>query len=170
MAVVKFDDTAVGQSVFIPGVGRNGEIIRLKDHGGKRYQVRVLLEDGREITYRRQTWYATSRSGGAVGGVGIDVGAGVAQPEPRRPVGNNVRRSRGKNFKPGARRPPRKPRVPPRKPVRGRPRKPETVESLRGKFPDIQPKVPGPPVPKPAAGVWTAEMKKWFGTDPKPMD
>ena len=153
MTVVKIDVATEGQIVYFPGVGREGTVLQLIIHHGHNQSAVILLSDGREITYTRKTWYAVDKEHIPVDkrGQGIPVGA----DRIRKPI--HVARSTQERN-----------RLRPRKRV-------TTPAQVRSKVLDVRPRpespadwpktqiaIPGPPVPKPAFGVWTDELKKWF--------
>lgn len=156
MSVVKIDDVVEGQEVFIPGVGREARVIQLIMHHQHNQGVVVILSDGREVTYSRKTWYAIDVN--SIPNRKKNQGVVVGTDKVRRPIQiAQTKRQRKEISRPGKVTIPTKPsnRIP------GNREKP--VPPID--WPTSQPKIPGPPVPKPSDGIWTDEIKGWFSND-----
>lgn len=146
---VDFDTTTEGMAVFVPGAQQFGTIVEVKFLGRRRNEVVVLLENGNEVTYKKRTWFAVhphEAPGKAVKRADAAVGK-LHQPAP-------------KPKKPQTRMPfsiDRRRRSTPRQDVQ------EIVEAGTDVQKDSSwettlPKLPGPPVPRPKAGVWSSEL------------
>jgi hypothetical protein len=58
---VPFQEAYVGQRLYFPGRGLFGVVTSIRGQGRRRTQVDLVLDDGREIGYTREGWYAEIR-------------------------------------------------------------------------------------------------------------
>lgn len=146
--MIKYDDACVGMNVYIPGAAQFGTVIHIAMKGRRKLEVTLLLDSGGEVSYRSKTWFAVMPHE-APARARVNMRAGAALGQERQPA---------KNPKPSARKPfsiDRQKRPALRSPTiveRGTCAKQDAAWD--GPLPDI----PGPPVPRPVAGVWSKEL------------
>lgn len=146
---LKFDEVKEGDAVFIPGAMKMGRVLQTLKRGHRTHQITVVFVNDQRTIYRRGTWFAVRPEEApaasrfqripAVDGGEPEVAIfPVVKPvptPPRRPFGAT--------------------------PVRTKPKKVEASGGVTERvsvWPADLPDIPGPPVPRPIADVWTPEV------------
>ena len=138
---IAFEDVLEGQPLFIPGLGQMARVLRIVKMGKRVHQIVLLLDGGREVTHRRSTWFATHphEAPAAHRDKAVPGDEANTPQAARQPFGAGVAVSLPTSTQ---RKATQKPQTPP----------------LKKEWPLSLPDIPGPPVPKPLADVWSDEV------------
>lgn len=156
MTAVPFDVVSMGEEVFFPGLAKIGRVIDITSYNGNRHSIKVLLPYGREVEYRRVTWYATTRDGippTMRGKVDLSPDFSGAPPVPtvRNREDSLIAQDVVSKPTPISRPATKKP------PFARNSRRVNSHPTVRVNHPTTKIPIPGPPVPKPKYGIWTKE-------------
>ncbi len=140
--LLSFHTVAEGARVHVLGRGMDGTVVEANTRRGRRAVLRVMFDDGREVSYTTKTFAAT-------------VALSPAPDRPKTKVSPRIRSEADllRIVKP-------QPAVVPPRVIRQAPRRrpnqhaPRAKRAVRSREYSTPLPIPGPPVPKPERGVW----------------